>query len=239
MSKIEQFLNNKKSEPIVSVGFDHIPQPIVQYVRSSLHRRPAVPHLYHVTALCRCLGKSYLLLRGEGGVVDVKGLYSMFRGTMFDRMFCPLFPINQRTYTICRDGVTITGTLDFVYDGYVWDLKMPGSVYYSKQSGVGDIYRAQVKSYLMLAHQNNELLDITKAKILQIAEDVVVTTVDGEDSTMLSWLMDRAVKLDHAMETVNPMGLSAPLEPLWECKKPYCPADDEFQRQYCVNCLKF
>jgi len=206
------------------IGLEYLPAPIVQYLRNSVRDRPKVPHLYHVTDLLYCLRKAYFRRKHPNGAKGVKSLWNIVRGQTFDHLWSPLFEVNQRTYTVHRGGITITGTLDFIFsdqgERVLCDLKMPASTYYRKQYGASDFYQRQVQCYLAMAHANGDLLDIQKARILMLAEDLVVEDVQ-ENPEILDYLWTRAFRLDHALTRSKPDALEGP-EEAWECNPEYC-----------------
>lgn len=183
----------------IETGFDKIPKPIRDFVRNHSQARPPIPHVFHVSAIVGCLLKEFDKRKHcrEEEEIDIDSLFSIFRGQINDKAFTPLFENNQKTLVVTTKNVSIVGTYDFIYEGYLWDLKMPSVVYFAREKGAGKIYVNQVKSYLAMMHFNKLLLNVTKARVLMIAGDGVVREeVEGEDKQMLSWLIDRAVSLD-------------------------------------------
>ena len=121
-----------------------------------------------------------------------------------------IFKINQKTYKIEREHLTITGTLDFAwideedYEKVLYDLKMPKNVYYKKKSGAGKFYTEQVQSYLGMAHVNGELMDYHRARVMMLADDLVIEEIQEKDE-ILEYLWTRAFLLDKALETTIPL----------------------------------
>jgi len=214
------------------VGFENLPEPIVAHLRNSIHRRPRYFHVYHVTELTMCLRKAYYRRVHGGDEWGVRGLWNVYRGSLLDSRWSPLFPVNQRTFLVTKRGVTITGKFDFVYDDgggpVLYDLKMPANLYYKKKEGVGQGYRRQVAAYLALAHANGELLDVHRARVLMVADDVVVEEVEEWSDMLDVWLWPRAFMLDSALNLRDPSGLQGP-EENWECSSAYCPASTDFR----------
>lgn len=218
----------------VKVGYKYLPTPIIEFLRKMVIRGPrrVTPHVYHVTQLTNCLRKTYYnRTHPDSFNPNTKSLWNLHRGNTFDRQWCHLFKIYQRTYTVSRLGVTISGTLDFVYDpgdgDILYDLKMPASTFWKKQSGAGLGYRRQVAAYLALAHANDELLHIHRARVLMVAEDVIITEQKEYPEMLDKWLWPRAFKLDHALKQNDPSILKGP-EESWECN--FCSADEEFRK---------
>lgn len=226
----------------VKTGFGNLPAPIVLHLQGAVTARLAQPHVYHVTELIRCLRSAwYRRVYPERVEWSTRSLWNIYRGNIFDGRFTSLFNTHQRTFRAVRQGVTITGTLDFVYDAgdgsVLYDLKMPANVEFKKIYGVGQIYRRQVQAYLALAHVNGELLDVHRARVLMVAEDVVVEEVEEQVDMLDLWLWPRAFALDAALRVGSPAGLPS-AEEGWECAGDsegvsYCPADPYF-RKTCV-----
>lgn len=223
----------------IKTGFNLLPKPIADHLRSSIKPRKNILHVYHVTELVYCLRKAYYKRVYPGREKrNLKGYWNIYRGSTFDRLWTPLFEINQHTLRVSRRGVVIVGTLDFIYDDgdgpVLYDLKMPSSTFFKIRSGAGLGYRRQVQAYLSLAHANGELLDVHRVRVLMISQDLVVEEFGefrefGEWTDMLdSWLWPRAFLLDDALNRRDPTGLLGPESP-WECDPEYCPADIDFR----------
>lgn len=222
----------------IKIGFDLLPRPIVDHLRSKIQSRPVKPHVYHVTELIYCLRRAwYKRVYPERIQWSIRGLWNVYRGSTFDNKWTPLFKTHQRNYKVRRRGVTITGTFDFIYDTgndpILYDLKMPASVFYRKRKGAGQGRRRQVQAYIALAHANGEFLDVHRARVLMVAEDVVVEDVPEWTDMLDAWLWTRAFLLDRALRVGSPVGLPA-AEEEWECGAdpegdPYCPADAHFR----------
>jgi len=229
----------------ILIGLHLLPTPIVEHMRRTIGGRPAIENVYHVTELLYCLRKAYnrrIYSNGDG--FDNSSLWNIYRGTTFDYKFSPLFDINQKTYHITKEHLTITGTLDFVwideknFDPILYDLKMPKNTFYKKSSGAGKFYTEQVQTYLAMAHANNELMHVHRARVLMLADDLVIQEVQENDE-ILNYLWERAFILDDAVKTHK----TDPLEPLtivgpeeeWECREPFCPGD----LLYRLECKKY
>lgn len=228
--------------PDVFLGIENLPAPIVNYLQNSIRKRRELPKVYHVTELLYCLRKVYYTKTVGRDDFSISSLWNIFRGNTFDNRFSPLFEKNQINYTSHRNGLTITGTLDFVwldednFDPVLYDLKMPASVFYRKKTGASEAYKQQVQMYLALAHENGELLDVHRCRVMMLAEDLVMTEVPENDA-LLEQVWERTLLLDEALETKNSSILIGP-EVAWECKKPYCPADVEFRKE-CAKCPNY
>ena len=210
----------------VKFGFRYLPNPIKDHLKKVItHRRPR-RHLYHTTTLVYCLRQAYSK-RKYPYKHNTKSQWFMYRGKTFDEIFTSLFPLNQKTYRLTSRGITITGTLDFVYDKTIYDLKMPNSVALAKLVGAHEGYKKQVQVYLALAHANGELTDIHRGRVLMVAENVAVDEV-VEDPDILEWLWPRAYLLDAALRYEQPHILPGP-EESWECNEEFCPAPKEFR----------
>ena len=213
----------------LKVGFENLPAPIVSHLRDAMTMRHAQPHVYHVTELIRCLRLAwYRRTYPEQVKWSVKSLLNIYRGSIYDARWTPLFKVHQKNYRAKRRGVTITGTLDFVYEGILYDLKMPTVITYKKIYGAGQGYRRQVQAYLSLAHANGELLDVHRARVLMVAGDVVVEEVAEWTDMLDSWPWPRAFLLDSALNSGDPSLLVGP-EESWECREEFCPADVDFR----------
>ena len=215
------------------IGMEHLPEPILEHMKFSVHERPILPHIYHVTELLYCLRKAFFRRRNpDGPNYSLKSLWNIYRGRTFDNLWSPLFRENQQTYTIHRNGVTIIGTFDFLYvdqkEKILYDLKMPASTYYKKQYGAGQFYHQQVQAYLAMAHQNGNLKNVQRGRILMLAEDLLAEDV-APDPKILKYLWKRAFKLDHALTVGNPAQLTGP-EADWECKAEYCESKTECEQ---------
>lgn len=211
----------------VKVGFEFLPKPISDFIKSSVNSRPTIPHVYHVTELLNCQRKAYFRrVYPKMNTFGMESKYNIFRGKVFDGLFSPLFNVNQKSLIVTQKGVSIVGTLDFVYfdnngEKALFDLKIPKSTYYKVTNGAGRSYKLQVQSYLALAHSCGELLDVHKAFVLMCAEDIVREEV-AENPDILGWLWNRAFLLDEALEKKDVSLLKGPEEE-WECNSKYCP----------------
>lgn len=213
----------------VNVGFENLPSPIVSHLRDAITVRHSQPHVFHVTELIRCLRLAwYRRIYPEQVKWSIKSLLNIYRGSVFDDRWTPLFKVHQKNYRVRLRGVTITGTLDFVHEGILYDLKMPTVATYKKFYGAGQIYRRQVQAYLSLAHANGELLDVHGARVLMVAEDVVVEEVAEWTDMLDSWLWPRAFLLDSALNSGDPSLLAGP-EESWECREEFCSASTDFR----------
>ena len=219
----------------IQVGFRHLPAPIVNHLKKRVTRRRPKPHVYHVTELLYCQRKAYFnRIHPKKRTFNVRSLWNIYRGNIFDKQWSRRFKINQRTYTATREHVTITGTLDFVYNKYIYDLKMPASIALAKFTGAYISYKRQVAAYIELAHENGELLNIHAGRILMVAENVVVDEQKEWVGMLDSWLFPRAFRLDTALEEEDPSGLEGP-EEKWECNPEYCSADTDYRIAYALQ----
>lgn len=223
----------------VKVGFENLPVNIIHHLQDAITVRPAQPHVYHVTELTTCLRKVwYKRTHPERVEWSVRSLWNVYRGSTFDEKWTSLFEIHQRNYRVESQGVTITGTMDFIYDdgggAILYDLKMPANVEPKKIYGAGLGYRRQVQAYLALAHHKHELVDVHSARVLMVGADVVVEEVPEWPDMLDTFLLPRALALDAALRAGSPAGLPV-AEERWECGVdsdgvPYCPVDPFFRR---------
>lgn len=217
----------------IRVGFDNLPDEIVSHLRDNVRPNVPVPHLYHVTELIGCLRVAYFKrVYPEKVVFDVCSLWNIYRGLTMDRLFTPLFEVNQRTYRASRLGVEITGTLDFVaYDGefgewVLYDLKCPANLFYQKKNGAGRSYILQVQSYAALAKASGELGDVRRLRVLMLADDVICEEVGEWPEILDAFLWPRALLLDAALGLRDPSILPLAEED-WRCD--CCGVDDGFR----------
>ena len=84
---------------------------------------------------------------------------------------------------------------------------MPASTFFKKTRGAGQGYKRQCQAYLALAHENLELLDVHRARVLMVAGDVVVEEVEEWEDMLDTFLLPRAQALDKALMTGSPVGL--------------------------------
>jgi hypothetical protein len=214
----------------ILVGIENLPTPIVNHMKRKMHGRPSVKHVYHVTELLYCLRKAYFLRTHSKENIDLEGLWNIYRGTTFDAEWSPLFEENQITYNVEREGMTITGTLDFIWvdednlEPVLYDLKMPKNLFYKKKEGAGQHYTEQVQTYLAMAHANDELMDVHRARVLMVSSDSAMIDEVKENDTILETIWNRATLLDEAIETHNHTIITGPMAG-WECNEKYCPAD--------------
>ena len=171
------------TETKIKVGFEHLPAPIIQHLKKHISTRLTKPHYYHISELIYCLMKAWYRRTYPQRINwTTRSLWNVYRGTIFDKKWTPLFGVYQKNYKVEKGGIVISGTLDFIYndgDGDIlYDLKMPSSTFFKKREGAGQGYRHQVQAYLALAHANGELTDIHRARVLMVAEDVVVEEVE-------------------------------------------------------------
>ncbi|MDP6641010.1 MAG: hypothetical protein QF381_01010 [Nitrososphaerales archaeon] len=210
---------------MIETGYDLIPKPILEYVKNRNKKRPIIPHKYHVSSIVGCLVKEYYRRTIGGEIIAIPALLNMLRGTLFDEVFTPLFEKNQKRYDVTRGKITLTGQYDFVWDGSLWDLKIPKSVFFRKESGAGPHYINQGKTYLAFAHYHGDLLDVNKIRILMIAGDGVVReTVEGDDENIMNTMFARASAVDEDLarkKIKNILQFSVP-EESWECGSQIC-----------------
>ncbi len=220
----------------IVVGLNHLPKPIKEYLLQNVSQRPVFPHVYHVTSLIGGARKLYYERMFPCDSVDLVSAWNLFRGITFDELFTRLFDVNQKSYVVQREVISIVGTLDFVYfdeecgERFLCDLKMPKSIFYKINHGAGSFYIKQCLSYLNMAHVHKELLDVHKVRIYMLAEDLCYEEIDEDDTILNNFLWPRAYRVDRALLLRKPEMLPCP-EERWECD--FCKADDEFRKKYC------
>ena len=234
----------------VLVGLDLLPTPIVDHMRRTMHNRPRLRNVYHVTELLYCLRKAFYRRTQPNSDFNVESLWNIYRGVTFDEKWSSLFKINQKSYAVERqfndDILTITGTLDFVWldekdlEPVLYDLKMPKNIFYKKKEGAGKFYTEQVQSYLSMAHWHGELTNVHRARVLMLADDLVIQEVKEHDE-ILEYLWDRAYSLYSSIKEqettpTEPLKLLGP-EEQWECNEKWCPGDLKYRLE-CKNYAK-
>jgi len=227
----------------ILIGYEHIPAPIKEHMLRTFENRINIKNVYHITEILYCLRKAYLARMHPNDIkMHPSSIWHIYRGSTFDAAWSPLFEINQRTYQVEREGKTVTGKLDFVwfdeekFEKVLYDLKMPKHVYYRKKEGAGKFYTEQVQTYLAMAHENGELTDVHRCRVMFLADDLVIAEVPMNDK-ILDYVFDRVFKLSDALETKDSSKLEGPAEP-WECKVPYCMAP-AWYREECAKCPKY
>lgn len=207
----------------METGIQVLPKPIQQHIQQSIRGRAMIPHVYHVTELTSgCQRKAFFKRKKATEKFDLESAYNIDRGSKLDQEWCCLFEINQESLTVTQGGLTVTGTFDFIYDGFLWDLKRPKTIFYKKRDGVGLYYQRQVQAYLSILHHQGRYMEIAQAKVLMAAEDCLAETVDGDDENLWNLIWQRAFALDNALKRGSYKALDCSECPEWECSEKYC-----------------
>ena len=228
-----------KEQAKLLVGIQHLPTPIKNHLRNRMGKRVFIQNVYHVTEILYCLRKAYWKRMGGKNEFDLSGLWNIYRGNTFDDAFSSLFEHNQITlksekvHPELEDLLTLTGTFDFIWvdesnlDKVLYDLKMPKNIFYKKQYGAGDFYKAQVQTYLEMAHENGLYTDIHRCRVMMLADDLVIEEVP-ERPKLLDIMWDRTFLFHKALKEKNPNILRG-AEEAWECGELYCPGSVEWR----------
>lgn len=220
-----------RSKPLIEVGVHVLPMPIQQHIQRSVRGRAVLRFVFHVTELVSgCQRKAcFRRLRGRE-TFDLESCYNIYRGSKLDREWCGLFDYNQEPLVAEFSGLTITGSYDFIWDGYLWDLKRPKSIFYKKRDGAGLYYRRQVQAYLSMLHEAGRFRDVVEAKILMSAEDCMVETVPADDEAVWHLMWKRAFALSDGLAAGTAERLEKSECPEWECKPKYCEFTEECKK---------
>jgi hypothetical protein len=102
---------------------------------------------FSVTELLGCLRVSYFR-RTNPKKLDINQAYAMYRGNIFDDIWCRLFRFSQVrcTYRCKNVPVTISGKYDFIDEnGVLTDLKTVRTLYYIQEAK--ETHKDQVRFY--------------------------------------------------------------------------------------------
>ena len=221
----------------VIVGVEALPKRIKEYLVSQLNYRPSIPRVYHISSLTGCLRKYYYrIMHPDECGFNLESSFHIFRGNIFDRALTSIFPIHQKNYIATKNGITISGTLDMIAhdeelnERILYDLKAPKSTVYLKK-GTGRLgYKRQVLGYLCLAKISGELTDISRCRVLSIADDVIIHEYMEDPLILDSFFWPRAFILEASIRAKTSSFIHGP-EESWECNKRFCPASDEFRKE--------
>jgi len=169
------------------------------------------PNTFSLTELLYCVRKSFYR-RKIPRDLDLESSFNIYRGKVFDNLWCGLFQHNQvrSTYRCRHIPITISGKYDFITSNNVLtDLKTTKSLYYIKEPS--EEYKKQVRFYAWLN-------SLDKAQIIYIDfGDCKVFPVEVGDCTELfEELEDKAAQLYFALENCVPPVKGADG---WMCKK--------------------
>jgi len=205
-------------------GLEYLPEPILRYIQRKARNRVNLPHVYHVTELTGCLRKAFFHRVFENIEIPLSSAWWFYRGSLFDEEWSPLFEKNQESKAVTRDGITIVGTYDFVFQNkklgdtepVIHDLKSTQSLYYLRRDDAPHrSHVEQVQAYMAMFGYN-------KGRIIyyDLSDNPIQFDVEKDDK-ILDKLFERAKKLDEAIRKKDPSLLPFPEESYF-CKEKYC-----------------
>jgi len=216
----------------IKVGFEFLPDEIKAFLKSKVSPRAHSPDRFHVTEIVGCLRSAYFYRVNPGHPrFDIKGMWNIFRGSEFDRIFTSLFEFNQVNAVAVKGGLSLTGTFDFMmYDkelgeNIIVDLKMPSKIAYKKKYGVGRSYRLQIQAYIALNKHRKRFLDVRRGRVLMIADDVLYEEFMEWPEVLDAFFWPRVNLLNVALLLKDPNILPLAVED-WRCD--YCGVSEEF-----------
>jgi len=127
-----------------------LPQPILNDVLSGVsfkrEYQPSADKL-QIKELLYCLRQAYLRRLNPKPITDLKVALKIYKGTVWDKKLCGLFPVNQRYVRYhCRGcPVKINGKYDFLDGETVTELKIVDDV--AAVSYVSEVNQSQVRFY--------------------------------------------------------------------------------------------
>jgi len=156
--------------------------------------------------------------------IPLSSAWWFYRGSLFDEEWSPLFEKNQESKAVTRDGITIVGTYDFVFQNkklgdtepVIHDLKSTQSLYYLRRDDAPHrSHVEQVQAYMAMFGYN-------KGRIIyyDLSDNPIQFDVEKDDK-ILDKLFERAKKLDEAIRKKDPSLLPFPEESFF-CKEKYC-----------------
>jgi hypothetical protein len=110
-----------------------LPQPILDDVLASVSFKRSYEPLndnLQIKELLFCLRQSYLRRVNPKAITDLKTAFKIYKGMLWDKKLCGLFPVNQRYVRYqCRQSVVkINGRYDFLDVDTVTELKIVDDV---------------------------------------------------------------------------------------------------------------
>jgi len=190
-----------------------LPQPIVDHIQSVVRREYEYSDdRLHVTELCGCLRKTYFRRRQPIEKSPEQQWY-LYRGLIFDELWTSLFPRSQLRVTHrVKNGPTIVGRIDFVYNGKLYELKTINTVKY-----LDSPYPHHIKQVRFYAFCEN----LKQAVLLYLAFDghkvFEVDCADEEVLPVVEEIEKKALILYEALKRNTP---PEPYNETWECR--YC-----------------
>ena len=216
----------------IKVGFEFLPGEIRSFLESKVSTRVSRPDVFHVTEIVGCLRAAYFYRVNPGHPrFDIKGMWNIFRGSEFDRIFTSLFEFNQVNAVAVKGSLSLSGTFDFMmYDkelgeNVIVDLKMPANLSYKKSDGVGRSYRLQIQAYIALNKHRKRVLDVRRGRVLMIADDVLYEEFLEWPEILEAFFWPRANLLNVALLLKDPSILPLAVED-WRCD--YCGVSEGF-----------
>ena len=198
-----------------------LPSPILEHIITvTLSEYEYRNETLHVTELLYCLRKAFFRRTRLDVEKELEQRWYLYRGSIFDQLWCGLFPRNQIrvTYRV-PDGPTIVGRIDFVNkeddDLVLYELKTISNRYAIKD-GPKEEHVKQVKFYAWCEN-------IGVAKLVYVSfEGVRIFTVDCSCANeVVKELEERA---RHLYDCLRNDKLPPRTEKEWECR--YCEFKD-------------
>lgn len=200
------------------MGIESLPEPIRKRVMSVVDRdKEYEDNRISVTELTRCLRKSYFI-RKLGEEIGLQQAWYFYRGILFDEDLTSRFPKNQIriTHRIRNTPILISGRLDFIYEGAVWDLKTTDGLYFVDRDGAKTEHIEQVKFYAV-----NEALN--KAALCYISlggASIFEFDISPEEAEEITETFEKRAKDLYTSLTNNspPERDEGRTKAHWECK---------------------
>jgi CRISPR/Cas system-associated exonuclease Cas4 (RecB family) len=184
-----------------------IPKPILDKMLSLSDRYGFDDKVFHVSELIYCLRKAYFRRRCFDKLkLNPLLRWFYFRGRIFDDALTKLFDLNQVEFKEKVDDFEITGTVDFIYDNCIYELKTI-SVYPS----------SPLLKHVMQVCAYSHLSGINKAKIIYVSLNDLPKVFDVDTSASnfcWSLICSRARTLLEALKNNIPPDKS---NEDWEC----------------------
>jgi predicted RecB family nuclease len=192
---------------------DDLPQPIKDEILHRINDEDYrnKPNTYSITELLYCIRKSYYR-RINPKPIALKSAFNLYRGQIFDNLWCKLFTHNQvrATYRCKNIPITISGRYDFLTtDNVLTDLKTIKNLYFVKEPSPE--YVTQIRFYAWLN-------SIEKAQILYIdfGGCKIFPVEVGDCNQLLIDIENKAQTLYNALKKEQPPTKNC-LE--WLCKE--------------------
>jgi CRISPR-associated protein Cas4 len=198
-----------------------LPTEILEHIARTVEKEYEYrDEVLHVTELLYCLRKAFYRRKvPEEAQKRIEQYWYVYRGNVFDELWCKLFERNQvRVTHRIPNGPTIVGRIDFVRtengEPVIYELKTVSS-HYAIKDGPKPHHVAQVKAYAWMEN-------IKRAKLIYVSfEGVKVFDIDCSDAeSVVLWLEGRAMKLYRSLKENKP----PEREEGWECR--YCEFKD-------------